>query len=244
MLDASVASLINRRKPGKLGSLLGRLQKIGYLAIGRHRYDNFRLEQVGNFQILVLPSVANPKLLRTGAWFESIIASSSAATGQNVLDLGTGSGICALSAARTAKSVVAVDVNPAAVRCARVNALINGLEERLDVRQGDLFAPVADEHFDLVLFNPPFIIGQPKDAREAAWRSSDIAGQFASQLREHMSPGGMALLLLSSFGDAAPVFESELKRRGFEIKLFAKQRFVNELLTVVSVKHAGRKGSS
>ena len=109
--------------------------------------------------------------------------------------------------------MVAVDVSPAAVRCARLNALANDLEDRIDVRQGDLFGPLAGERFDLVLFNPPFLLGAPKDHRDAAWRSNDAARRFAAGLGEHLTTGGAALVLLSSFGDACPLFEAELRAK-------------------------------
>ena len=107
--------------------------------------------------------------------------------------------------------MVAVDISPAAVRCARLNALLNGLEERVDVREGDLFAPLGRERFDLVLFNPPFLIGPPRDHRDAAWRSVDAARRFAAGLEVHLAPSGEALVLLSSFGDACAMFEAELR---------------------------------
>ncbi len=147
--------------------------------------------------------------------------------------MGTGSGVCALFAARHARRVVAVDVSPDAVRCTRLNALLNGLEERVDVRQGDLFEPVAGERFDLVLFNPPFLIGVPQDHRDAAWRSPDAASRFAVGLGQHLAPGGAALVLLSSFGDACALFEAELRARGFHLDVFARRRFINETLTIV-----------
>ena len=65
-----------------------------------------------------------------------------------ILDLGTGSGIGALFAARAGCLVTAVDINPEAVRCARINALMNRLEERVQVLEGDLFAPVAGRRSD------------------------------------------------------------------------------------------------
>ena len=111
------------------------------------------------------------------------------APGAAVLDMGTGSGVCALAAARHARRVVAVDVSPAAARCTRLNAVLNQLEERIDIRIGDLFEPVAGERFDLVLFNPPFLIGAPKDDRDAAWRSEDTARRFAAGLAEPSHSG-------------------------------------------------------
>jgi release factor glutamine methyltransferase len=119
------------------------------------------------------------------------------------------------------------------VRCATVNALLNRLEARVDIRHGDLFAPVAGERFDLVLFNPPFLLGVPKDARDAAWRSSDGAERFAAGLAGHLKPAGSALLMLSSYGEACVRYEAELRAHGFRLEVFARRRYPNETLTIV-----------
>jgi release factor glutamine methyltransferase len=234
MLDASLPSLLAEERPGTLGLLAGKALSILYKLLGKHRYDDFRLERVQGLRIFVLPGVANPKLLRTGAFFAAQIGTLAIAPGAAILDMGTGSGVCALAAAaRGARRVVAVDVSPAAVRCARLNALLNGLEERVHVREGDLFAPLDDERFDLVLFNPPFLIGAPRDHRDAAWRSEDGARRFAAGLGEHLNPGGAALVLLSSFGDACAFYEAELRANGFRLDVLARRRFINETLTIV-----------
>jgi HemK-related putative methylase len=233
MLDASLPSLLAEQRPGALGTLAGKGLSILYTLLGQRRYDDFRLERVLSLRIFVIPGVANPKLLRTGAFFAAQIDACALAPDAAVLDMGTGSGVCALTAARRARRVVAVDVSPAAVCCARVNALLNNLDERVDVREGDLFAPLARERFDLVLFNPPFLIGAPKDHRDAAWRSEDAARRFAAGLREHLRPRGAALVLLSSFGDACALFEMELRANGFGLEVFARRRFINETLTIV-----------
>ncbi len=73
------------------------------------------------------------------------------------LDLGTGSGILSLGAARHSDSVVATDLNPRAVVFAQFNARLNGVEN-IEVLSGDCFAPVQDRRFDLILSNPPFFI--------------------------------------------------------------------------------------
>lgn len=234
MADARpLPSLLAEHRPGPLGHLLGWLLGSAYKLSGKHRYDRFRLEHVGDMPILVLPTVANPKALRTGAFFASQLDGRLIPAAAAVLDLGTGSGVCALFAARHARRVVAVDINPSAVRCTAINALMNGLEKRIEIRQGDLFAPVAGERFDLVLFNPPFLLGMPKDARDAAWRSNDAATRFAAGLTEHLAPNGTALILLSSFGDACTLYEAELRARGFLLAVFARRRFINETLTIV-----------
>ena len=241
MLDASIPSLLADDRPGRFGMLAGKVLTLGYKLTGLVHYDRFRLERVQDVRVLVMPSVANPKVLRTGAFFASRIDAKLISPDATVLDMGTGSGICALFAARHTARVVAVDVSPAAVRCARLNATLNHLEDRVDVRLGDLFEPVAGQRFDLVLFNPPFLVGAPKDYRDAAWRSEDTAQRFAAGLSEHLAPGGAALVLLSSYGDACALFESELRARGFDLAVFARRRFVNETLTIVRATRPQRR---
>jgi release factor glutamine methyltransferase len=220
--------------PGPVRWLLGKLLELGMRLTRQWRYDDYRLETVCGLRILVLPGVANPKLLRTGAFFAGSL-DVAMLTGRDVLDIGTGSGICALVAARRARRVVASDLSRAAVRCARLNALMNQLEARVDIRHGDLFAPVPGERFDLILFNPPFLLGAPRDERDAAWRSQDAAVRFAAGLDAHLAPGGFALLLLSTFGDACESFIDELRSRGFVLGVDARRRYINETVTLLRV---------
>ena len=156
---------------------------LGYRLVGKDRYDDFRLERVHDVPFVVTPSVFNPKVPRTGEFLASQIDSRLVQRDWEVLDMGTGSGVCAVFAAKHARRVVAVDINPAAVRCAGINALLNHLEHKIDVRHGDLFAPVPGERFDLILFNPPFVQGAPRDDRDRAWRSNDIAGAIRGRSR-------------------------------------------------------------
>jgi release factor glutamine methyltransferase len=75
-----------------------------------------------------------------------------------ILDLCTGSGAIAVSLAKEypAAQVVATEISPAAAAVARKNAARNAVSERVDVREGDLFAPV-DGAFELIVSNPPYI---------------------------------------------------------------------------------------
>ncbi|WP_116809868.1 methyltransferase [Steroidobacter cummioxidans] len=216
--------------------LLVKLLFRGQKLLGRHRYDDFIVERIGSVPILVTPSVFNPKRLRTGAFFASVLDGRIVSSQTTVLDMGTGSGICAVFAARHAERVVAVDVNPAAVRCARINALLNQVEQRIDARRGDLFDAVSGERFDLILFNPPFLRGTPLNDRERAWRSNDVAERFAADLREHLTPSGFALVLLSTFG-ASVRFLEELQRRDHDLSVFARCKYLGEQLTIFKVTH-------
>jgi len=214
--------------------LLGKAMALCYRLIGKDRYDDFRLERVHGIPFVVTPSVFNPKVPRTGEFLASQIDARLVRQDWAVLDMGTGCGVCAIFAAKHARRVVAVDINEAAVRCAGINARLNHLEHKIDVRHGDLFAPVPGERFDLVLFNPPFVQGVPRDDRDRAWRSNDIAERFAAGLAGHLTSGGSALVLLSTFGDGGH-FLHAFREQGLGVAVFAERRFVNERLTVFRV---------
>jgi HemK-related putative methylase len=201
---------------------------------GLHRYDDFVIERVHGVPILVTPSVFNPKRLRTGEFFASSLGAALVEPGAEVLDMGTGSGVCAVFAARHARKVVAVDINAAAVRCARINAILNRLEDKIEVRHGDLFEPVAGRRFDLILFNPPFLRGEPRNDRERAWRSEGVAERFAEGLDRYLERGGFALLLLSTYADTE-IFLAPLRWRGHRIAVAAEGRYVGERLTLYRV---------
>ena len=214
-----------------IAKLFGKALALSYRLTGKDRYDDFRVERVHGAPFVVMPSVFNPKVPRTGEFLAAQLDARLVGPATEVLDMGTGSGVCAVIAARRARRVVAVDINPEAVRCAGINALLNHLEHKIDVRHGDLFEPVHAERFDMILFNPPFLLGTPRDDRDRAWRSTDVAERFASGLGAHLKPGGFALVLLSSFGDA-PVFLEEFRKRDLAVGVLAQRRFVNETLAI------------
>ena len=113
----------------------------------------------------------------------------------SALDLGTGCGVQALLADDSAGRVVATDRNPRASAYARLAAALNRTE--LDVRTGDLLEPVVGERFDLVVSNPPFVIGPQ---HRYTYRDSGLAGdQICRRLVQgvpaHLADGGVAVLL-------------------------------------------------
>jgi HemK-related putative methylase len=183
---------------------------------------------------VIAPGVLNPRLMRTGEFFAQQLPTQLPAAQIEVLDMGTGSGVCAIIAARHARKVTAVDINPAAVRCARANLLLNGLADRVEVLEGDLFAPLAGRRFDVILFNPPFLQGVPRDAADRAWRSTDVPERFATQLRDHLAPSGFALVLLSTFGGARE-FVRQFQRHDFELTVVAEREYINEKLILVKL---------
>jgi methylase of polypeptide subunit release factors len=117
---------------------------------------------------------------------------------QSSLDLGTGSGVHALLASGHSTRVVGTDLNPRALRLARLNAALNRAEN-VEWRQGDLYAPVRDERFGLVAANPPFVVSP---ARELTYRDGGRAGDSLSReavtgAALRLDEGGYASVLCS-----------------------------------------------
>ncbi|GAB2590628.1 DUF7059 domain-containing protein [Microlunatus antarcticus] len=113
------------------------------------------------------------------------------------LDLGTGCGVQSLHLARHAREVVATDLNPRALLLARLTADLNGVE--VDLRQGDLYAPVAGERFDLVVTNPPYVLSPPTGERltyrEGTRTSDGLVEAVVRQGVEHLTDGGVLQVL-------------------------------------------------
>jgi release factor glutamine methyltransferase len=119
-----------------------------------------------------------------------------------VLDMGTGCGVNALLAARNARDVTGVDINPHAVAAATANALRNGLADRTTFVVGDLFEAV-DGAFDLVIFDPPFRWFRPADLLDAAITDEgyDTLRRFMGGIDRWLTPNGRVLLFFGSSGD-------------------------------------------
>ncbi len=112
------------------------------------------------------------------------------------LDVGTGSGIHALLAARHAKHVVAVDVNDRALAYTALNATLNGLDN-VECRNGSFFAPVEGETFGLITCNAPFVVSpeQRWAYRDSGFRGDDVTEHVVRSAAAHLAPGGYATLL-------------------------------------------------
>jgi release factor glutamine methyltransferase len=167
----------------------------------RRRVGRLVVEQVDGVSLVILPDVFNGVIFESGPLVARAVAAwPHVDAGARALDMGTGSGVGAIFAARRGFDVVAVDINPEAVRCARINALLNHVDARIDVRHGDLFEAVAGERFDLVLFNPPFFDGEPRSLRDLAWRGTGVIERFVDGLPSVLTEEGSALIVLSSRG--------------------------------------------
>lgn len=207
-----------------------RVLTLRFRLLHQHRHRQLILEHINGRDFVVLPDVFNPGLFRTSIFLTEQFADH-IPPGATVLDMGTGSGIGAIFAAQYARCVTAVDINPEAVRCARINVLLNQLEDTICVKQSDLFAAIPDGHFDVVLFNPPYYHGAPKDLYDHAWRSEDTVERFTNELANHLTENGFALVVLSTDGET-PAFLQTFESAGFCVETIAEKNLINEVVSV------------
>jgi release factor glutamine methyltransferase len=196
--------------------LRGTIHFLSYHLILKRR--SVRLTHAAGFQLTVRPTVFHPRYFLTSEFFASFIGRLDL-SGKRVADIGTGSGILALAAARAgAARVTAIDINPNAALGAAENARANGFGDRVTTLCSNLFSAVEPSPlFDIIISSPPSFPGEPRDLADRAWHAGpnyrDIASLF-DQSRERLAVGGRLYLLLSS--------DSELDRFG---ALITKARF-------------------
>ncbi len=142
-----------------------------------------------------------------------------------VLDMGTGSGIQAGSAADIGrvKRVFAIDINPKAIEQAKRRYP----SKKIMWICGDMFATpaIAKERFDTIVFNPPYLPqeGKDRDVRlEGGRKGYELIGRFLLDASDHLTPRGEMFVLFSSLTDKDKVIEL------FERNLFAATEVAHE----------------
>lgn len=150
--------------------------------------------------------------------------------GDRVLEAGTGSGTIAAGLSGCAR-VVATDINPHALRCAR--------QKGVEVARADLFAGIRGP-FDLVLFNPPYLPTLPEErlddwleyALDGGESGREVIGRFLEHVGEVLSPGGRVLLLISSL-TGLPAVRELLIKQGFRAEVVESRVVEDEILYVL-----------
>ena len=115
--------------------------------------------------------------------------------------LGTGCGLLGILAAKKAERVVAVDLNPFAIHCAKENSTINGFRSKIDFVQASLLTTLnPGATFDLILFNAPYLPSEKGE--EASWigrawaggaNGREVVDQFIFEAPSHLKPAGRVL---------------------------------------------------
>lgn len=130
-----------------------------------------------------------------------------------ILDLCTGSGCVAIAVAKNcpAAQVTATDISPAALAVARENAAKHKVTDRVELREGDLFAAVPDGlRFDMIVANPPYVTTaeletlaqdirkfEPRSALDGGADGLDIVRRIIREAPSYLNPGGRLFLEIS-----------------------------------------------
>lgn len=180
---------------------------------------------------VISKDVFNPKFYFTSIFMATHVSVTSK---DDVLDIGTGSGIQAITAGQKAQKVIGIDINPEAVRCAKENVKNNGLENVIKIYQGDLFSPLTLEcKFDAILFTPPYMEGPLKIVFDHALNdpNKSLVNRFFREAKIYLKPGGYVQMVYSSLAEPERVLKiaSDLGWRYeimFEMKIIFERFFI------------------
>ncbi len=145
-----------------------------------------------------------------------------------VLDLGTGSGIQGIVAAKKGCDVTFADIDPEAVECAKMNAKLNGVFGKFIV--SDMFDNI-EEKFNTIVFNPPYLESIGEDEEELALsggrKGRTLIDRFIDSYRGHLLDNHAVLLVESDIN----CYEKDVIRLG--AKIVAQRKFFFEELVVL-----------
>jgi release factor glutamine methyltransferase len=157
-----------------------------------------------------------------------------------VLEIGTGTGIIAVYASRKVARVVATDINPWAIKCATKNLIANRAFN-VELREGNLFEPVSGEKFDLILFNTPYLPTAEDEVLDddinAAWdggiNGREIIDKFLDGLCQHIREEGRVQLVQSSLSDVERTI-GRLEDMGFQAEVRARKKCFFEEIVIIT----------
>lgn len=173
-------------------------------------------------EILILPGIFAP------FWGDSLLLPTAVLKETKkddyVLDLGSGTGVQGIFAAKKASKVISIDINPVAVKCARLNAKNLKLSDKITVFKSDLFSNIKDK-FDLIIFNPPFRWFKPRDILERGSLDENYKTlrKFFREVKKYLKNNGRILLVFSNSGDI-DYLKFLIKLHRFEHKIIARHK--------------------
>jgi release factor glutamine methyltransferase len=125
---------------------------------------------------------------------------------QSLLDLGAGTGIIAIAAAKQQAIVTATDINPIAVQCIAANGQRNNVALR--IYESDLFDAIPASTFDVIAINPPYYRKDPRSMKEHAWycgANGEYFRKLFQQLPAFIHEGTQVLMTVCDGADSAMI---------------------------------------
>jgi release factor glutamine methyltransferase len=155
---------------------------------------------------------------------------------KSLLELGAGSGLISIYAAKKGASVVATDINPKAIECLAVNGRLNGVQ--LDILYSDLFENIPKNAFDVIAINPPYYKKNPQNAAEYAWFCGEHGEYFEllfRDLADYIHDHSMILMVLCDGCDRQMIREMAC-RNGFDWECVVEERTILEKNFIYSIR--------
>jgi release factor glutamine methyltransferase len=200
-----------------------------------HAYENLRTSlplrmSFMGLDLRVSEDVFAPQGAEEGDPFHQTVLAE-VKSSDRVLDMGTGSGVSGILAAKVSSEVVAADINAKAIACAKENAERNGVADRITYAVGDIFDPVEGD-FDLIIFDPPFRWFKPRDLLEVSTADENYRAltKFMTEARGRLRPGGRILLNFGTSGDIDYLYRL-IDRADFEKEVFPTGEATKDGLT-------------
>ncbi len=159
-----------------------------------------------------------------------------------VLEIGTGTGLITVVAARKSRRVVATDINEDAIKCALKNTITNRTYN-VELRKGNLFEPVKDEKFDLILFNTPYLPTEEDEklddelnaAFDGGLEGRETIDKFLEEVKDYLKEGGRVQLVQSSLSDNDKTIK-KLETYGFDASITASEKcFFEEIVVITGI---------
>ena len=177
----------------------------------------------------VRPTVFHPRYFISSERFAEFIDSLDL-RGKQVIDVGTGTGILAIAAARSgSENVIATDINPNAALSVPDNARHNGVGDRVTAVCMDLLSGFAAYPlFDVIIANPPKHTLEPHDLADRGWNAGpnhrDIAALF-EQAYERLKPDGKLYVMLSAHSELS-LIEKLIERAGLRFRVIGRYSII------------------
>ena len=160
--------------------------------------------------------------------------------GQSVLEIGTGSGIVSMYASLLTDDVTATDINYNALELAEKNFKINNIDT-IKLEFGDLFEPVKDQKFDVILFNTPYLPTDSDDiinddlnyAFDGGLDGRNVIDRFINQVSNHLNDKGIVQMIQSSLSDNEKTLNM-FDRNGFIAKIAESEKFFFEEIVLIN----------
>ena len=160
--------------------------------------------------------------------------------GQSVLEIGTGSGIVAMYASRLTDKITATDINFDACELARKNFEANNIEG-IEILFGNMFEPVKNRKFDVILFNTPYLPTEEDEvidsnlnyAFDGGLNGRKVIDLFLNEVSNHLNDGGIVQMIQSSFSGNEETLD-KFDEMGFIAEIKAKEHFFFEDITLIN----------